>query len=272
MNVFDWVIGFRPAPSPASLGLLIVATLTLLASRWSGAQAEAQRQPEGSSPRQAEPVAILERRPGLPVLPTIEVPRDRQTVISRMVDASLSSREEQGTWVLDFAYKPLRIKTADLPGRGKRKIYYLYYRVINRSGAPRRFAPQFIMVNDKGEKFEASIVPEAVAAIQMREDATIPVLGRARTMGILPPSTKPDVDDAVYGVVTWDNWDQNADRFSIYIRGLSGGYQVIEAPSRGKRSVQQKSLKIDFIRQRGQRNIHQREIQLADPPHEWVYW
>ena len=27
-------------------------------------------------------------------------------------------------WVLDFAYKPLRVKTVDIPGKGRRQIYW----------------------------------------------------------------------------------------------------------------------------------------------------
>ena len=67
--------------------------------------------------------------------------------------------------------------------------------------------------------------------IQAREDATIPLLGAVNVMGMIPPSTKPDVDDAVYGVATWDKWDPKADRFSIYVRGLSDGYKESFRPS-----------------------------------------
>ena len=187
-----------------------------------------------------------------------------------MVDASLPHRAEPGIWVLDFAYKPLRIKTVEIPGRGKRQIHYLYYRVVNRTGAPRTFAPRFIMVNDKGEKFEANVVPQAIPAIQAREDPTIPILGGVEIMGILPASTKPDVDDAVYGVATWEEWDHKADHFRIYVRGLSGGDKAIPSPSGGKTSVKDKTLKIDLIRRADQHNINLREIELADPPHEWI--
>ena len=166
--------------------------------------------------------------------------------------------------VLDFAYKPLRVRTVDIPGKGRRAVHYLYFRVVNRTGAPRIFAPQFIMVNDKGERFEANVVPQAIPAIQFREDPTIPLLGGTAIKGILPSSTKPDVDDAVYGVATWDEWDNNADRIHIYVRGLSDGREEIPSPNRGKRLVKYRTLKIDFIREG--------KVQLADPPHEWVHW
>jgi hypothetical protein len=268
----DWTVGIRPVPSPRRLGLLAVLALILLSPRCSRAQVQSKGRPDPSPPQQGKPDLIPEDRPDFRVLRTILVPRDRQAFNYQMVDASLLPRDKQGIWVLDFSYKPLRIKTIDIPGKGRKQIYYLYYRVVNRTGAPRKFTPRFIMVNDKDEKFEDNVVPQAIPAIQAREDPSIPVLGGVNIMGILPPSSKPDADDAVYGVATWEKWDHNADRFSIYVRGLSDGYKEIPSPSGAKPSVKYKTLKLDFIRRGGNQNINRREIQLADPPHEWLYW
>ncbi len=55
---------------------------------------------------------------------------------------------------------------------------------------------------EEGEKYEENVVPQAIAAIQRREDPTIPALGGLNIKGILPPSTKPEVDEVVYGVAT----------------------------------------------------------------------
>ena len=122
----------------------------------------------------------------------------------QLVNAALIPRDKDGIWVLDFAFKPLRIKTVEIPGKGRKQIHYLYYKVTNRTGKPRMFVPEFIMVNELGQKFHDNVIPQAVPLIQAREDATIPLLGAVNVMGIIPPSTKPDVDDAVYGVATWD--------------------------------------------------------------------
>ena len=72
--------------------------------------------------------------------------------------------------MLDFRFKPLRIRTVEIPGKGRRQIYYLYYMVVNRTGKPRTFVPQFIMVNEKGERFEDQVISQA-----------IPLIRRART-------------------------------------------------------------------------------------------
>ncbi len=111
-----------------------------------------------------------------------------------------------------------------------------------------------------------------VPLVQAREDRTIPVLGAVNIMGVIPPSTKPDVDDAVYGVAVWDRWDPKADRFSIYVRGLSDGYKEVPAPSGGKPTVKYKTLRIDFIRRGDDRHLSEKENEFNDPPYEWVYW
>ncbi len=131
-------------------------------------------------------LAQPEKLPGPPEIPevklvpdlhTIPVPHDRTAFNVQMVNASLLPRDKEGIWVLDFAFKPLRIKTVDIPGKGRRQIHYLYYKVVNRTGKPRMFVPQFIMVNEAGQKFEDNVVPQAIPLIQTREDGNDPDSG-----------------------------------------------------------------------------------------------
>jgi len=205
-------------------------------------------------------------------LKTVPVPHDRPAFNVQMVDASLLPRDKQGIWVLDFKFKPLRIRTVDIPGKGRRQIHYLYYMVMNRTGKPRMFVPQFIMENEKKQRFEDEVIPQAVPIIQQREDPTIPLVGAVDIVGTIPPSTRPNVDDAVFGVACWDKWDPRSDRFSIYVRGLSDGFVEVPSESGGKPTARYKTLKIDFIRRGDEHNLNEKEIQLADPPYQWVYW
>jgi hypothetical protein len=261
---------FKPWMLAAALAVIVAAP------SWCRAQEEKTGQPP-ANPN----VPAAEALPGpdpipevklVPDLHTIPVPHDRVTYNVQMVDASLLPRDKEGIWVLDFAFKPLRIKTVEIPGKGRRQIHYLYYKVINRTGKTRMFVPQFVMVNEAGQKFEDNVVPQAIPFIQNREDPTIPVLGAVNIMGVIPPSTKPDVDDAVFGVATWEKWDPKSDRFSIYVRGLSDGYKESPNPSGGKPNVKYKTLRLDFIRRGDHHNLNEKEIELGDPPYEWVYW
>jgi hypothetical protein len=261
VTIASWRAQWQPARVVRSWLITAVATLVFASPSWCRAQGEPLPGPEPIPPAKL-----------VPDLHTVPVPHDRPVFNLQMVNASLLPRDKDGIWVLDFAFKSLRIKTVDIAGKGRQQIHYLYYKVINRTGKPRMFVPQFIMVNESGQKLEDNVVPEAIRHIQTREDATIPLLGAVNVMGMIPPSTKPDVDDAVFGVATWDHWDPRSDKFSIYVRGLSDGYKEFPATEGGKATVKYKTLRIDFIRRGDDRNLHEKEIQLADPAYEWVYW
>jgi hypothetical protein len=273
---------FRLAVIGKWAALPVVAGLTLSAAHWcmarpiqqnanppvqGGGQANKFHKPEDDARPKPVPPFNLDR-----TLKTVPVPRDRPAFNYQMVDASLLPRDKQGIWVLDFKFKPLRIRTVDIPGKGRRQVHYLYYMVVNRTGKPRMLVPQFVMVNEKGQKIEDEVVPQAIPIIQRREEPTIPLLGAVDIIGTIPPSTKPNVDDAVVGVACWENWDPKSDRYSIYVRGLSDGY--VEAPpaSGGKPTARYKTLRIDLVRRGDEHNLNEREIQLADPPYQWVYW
>jgi hypothetical protein len=252
--------------------LLVVTAIVLGSPAWRPAQGQGPPNPPAPDPRDL----VRPEKPTevtlVPELHTIPVPHDRTVFNVQMVNTALVPRDKEGIWVLDFAFKPLRIKTVDIAGKGRRQVHYLYYKVSNRTGKPRVFIPEFVMVNEADQKFVENTIPEAVPLIQAREDATIPLLSAINIMGTIPPSTKPDVDDAVFGVATWDKWDPKADRFSIFVRGLSDGYKEIPSPSSGKPTVKHKTLRIDFIRRGDDRNLSEKEIFLNDPPYEWVYW
>lgn len=272
---------FQPAIAGKWGAAAMAAGLTLAAAHWCMAR---QDQPTGQPPQapgQPNPYHKAEdddRPKQVPpfqlekTLKTIPVPKDRVLFNYQMVDAALLPRDKKGIWVLDFSCKPLRLRTVEVPGKGRRQVFYLYYKVVNRTGAPRMFAPQFVMVNEDQRRFEDEVVPEAVPVIRRREDESIPVLGAVDIIGMIPPSTKPTIDDAVFGVACWERWDPRADRFSIYVRGLSDGYVTVPAQGGGKPVAKYKTLRLDFIRHGDERNLNEKEIQFADPPYEWVYW
>ncbi len=194
----------------------------------------------------------------------------KQVFNERWIDASLLPGE-QGIWVLDFAFKPVRIITIEVPGKGRRQIHYLYYQVVNRTGKARMFVPQFSLVPDEGDRVEDAVIPKAVELIQNREDPLIKLHGAVNIMGVVPPSIKSGIDDAVFGVAVWDNVNPAADKFSVYVRGLSDGYKNVKGPD-DKLVTKYKTIRIDFIRRGDQFQLKEKEIQLLDPPYEWVYW
>jgi len=190
-----------------------------------------------------------------------------------VVDGSL----REGIWVLDFAFKPIRIQDVDIPGRGRRHVYYLYYRVVNRTGKPRMFVPQFTLITNPGKpnakRYEDRAIPQAIRVIQNREDPGIPLVGAVESTGILPPSNREGIDDALFGVALWEGIDPTADTFRVYVRGLSDGYNLIPPPSgSGQPLTQYKALQINCETPGNNAVRTEREIFLSEPPFEWVYY
>ncbi len=204
-------------------------------------------------------------------LPTVPVPRNAPAYNVKMVDASLLPRDKQGIWVLDFAFKSLRMYTVEIAGK-RRNVHYLYYRVVNRTGKPRDFVPQFTLVTDTNKRYEEAVIPKAIPLIKGREDPDRRVLGAVEIAGVIPPTKSATVDSAVFGVAMWDHVDPKADRLQIFVRGLSDGYQRVSDPSGGAAVTRYKTLRIDLIRRGDDRNLNEQEITLAEPPYEWIYW
>ena len=190
----------------------------------------------------------------------------------RWIDASVLPRDKKGIWVLDFAYRPLRIVTIE-DEKGRRDVHYMYYQIINRTGENRMFVPQFTLVTDTGKRYEDTVLPRAVDQIKLREDPTISKLhGAVDVMGMVPTSTRQGVEDAVFGVAIWDGVDPHADKLTIFVRGLSDGYRTDPGASEADKAVTRyKALKIDFIRRGDEHAPHEREIIPADPPYDWTY-
>jgi hypothetical protein len=256
------------------LALILVASGVPATRAQEAAEGQAPAEPAAAKDVKAEfpdpaPMPVLDLASSLHTTP---VKRGVRGYNVQMVDASLLPRDKAGIWVLDFAFKPVRILTVDLPGKGRRYLHYMYYRVVNRTGKPRMFVPQFTLVTDTGQRKEDTVIPQAVELIKSREDYSIPLLGAVNIMGMIPPSKKDLMDDAVYGVAVWEGVDPAADRFSVYVRGLSDGYQVVKPPGDAKPVTRYKTLRIDFIRRGDEHNLNEKEIQLLEPSHEWIYW
>lgn len=189
--------------------------------------------------------------------------------------ATVSRPLREGVWVLDFSYKPLRMRTLEIPGVGRRSILYLYYKIVNHTHKPRMLVPQFDLVTDDGKKYPDRVMHDDVLeVIQAREDPRRKLLGAVSVNGVIPPSERQGIDDTVFGVAIWvmDDTIRKADSLSIYVRGLSDGLKVTQPPDGGDRQVSYKTLRLDFSRPGDEHNANEREIRPKDPANEWIYY
>lgn len=177
-------------------------------------------------------------------------------------------------WVLDFKCKTPRLVTVDIPGRGRRLCWYLKYEVINNTKEPITFRPDFEWVTiDKPGIHRDQVLPIVEEAIRQIEDPTGYLdIKNSVTISKKPiPPSKPDAKPkAVHGVAIWDDVDADANRFSIFVTGLSNGWSLAEVPPDNKQIVRRKTLQLNFKRLGDKYYQHAGEIKFV-PPIEWVY-
>jgi hypothetical protein len=178
-------------------------------------------------------------------------------------------------WVLDFKFKDPRLIKAEVPGRGQKVCWYLWYQVINRTNEPRTFIPDFELVtHDRGTVHHDQVLPSVQEAIRMIEDPNNYLkIKNSVTIAAepIPPSRKDAVPKAVTGVAIWDDVDPDSNRYSIFVAGLSNGWALTDPiPPETRRTVRRKTLQLNFKRL-GDRYLQRSEEIRFVPPAQWIY-
>jgi hypothetical protein len=180
-------------------------------------------------------------------------------------------------WVLNFVFKdpPIRQITVDVPGKGRRVCHYLWYQVINFTGEPRTFIPEFtIKTQDKETVHVDQVLPKVQDAIRLIEDPTdYYKVKNSVTIAAepIPPSKKDAAPKKVTGVAIWDDLEPDTNRFSIFVSGLSNGWSVTD-PGPGEKDsvVRRKTLQLNFRRAGDPAVGKSLEIKFVAPA-EWKY-
>jgi hypothetical protein len=214
--------------------------------------------------------------------------------------ADKDTQRTVGLWTLDFKFKDLRTITVNIPGKGNRICWYLWYQVINYTGEPRTFIPQFELVtHDTRMNYPDQILPTAFEAIRKIEDPTNffklknSVTISAEPIPVSLPADKAD-PRPVTGVAIWIDpnelqpGDDEATRkrkdalrsdgkmladsshFSIFVAGLSNGFTKIDGDASDPRPiVMRKSLQLIFQRFGDKRLNRADAIRFKN--FEWTY-
>lgn len=181
-------------------------------------------------------------------------------------------QDKDDIWVLEFRFKDPRLITVDIPGRGRRLVWYMWYQVINNTGKPRTFIPDFELVTlDKPGVYADQVLPKAQEAISRLEDPTGHLdIKNSVTIASEPiPLSKPDAfPKTVTGVAMWDNVNPETTRFSIFVTGLSNGWSVVDGPD-NKEIIRRKTLQLNFKRVGDRLNPDSRDFKFVSS--EWVY-
>jgi hypothetical protein len=178
-------------------------------------------------------------------------------------------------WALEFHFKDPRLINVDVPGRGRKVCWYLWYEVINRTKEPRLFIPDFELVTlDKDTVHRDQILPKVQEAIRQVEDPLDHLkIKNSVTIAAEPiPVSKPDATPRpVTGVAIWDDVNPDTTRFSIFISGLSNGWALTDPiPPETEPVVRRKTLQLNFKRPGDRSTLDAREIQFMAPA-QWLY-
>src|SRR5262245_55274750 len=143
-------------------------------------------------------------------------------------------KDNSKIWVLEFKFKDPRLITVDIPGRGRKVCWYLWYQVINKTREAHPFIPDFELVTlDKQTIHHDQVLPKVQEAIAKQEDPTGYLnIKNSVTIAAEPmPGTKPDAaPKPVTGIAIWDDVNPETTRFSIFVSGLSNGWSLTDGP------------------------------------------
>jgi hypothetical protein len=215
-----------------------------------------------------------------------------QTFNEHEVRSQTSALDKPDVWTFDFRFKEPRLIQVSIPGRGPRILWYLWYQVINRTGEPRTFIPDFELVTlDHPGVFHDGEFPAAEELIRKREDSSgYQDIKNSVTIATQPiPPSKADSEAfprAVTGVAIWDGASADpkrrdtlekdladANRFTIFVSGLSNGWVQVDPLVQGKTDapiVRRKTLQLNFKRLGDRYYMDSREITFVAPA-EWIY-
>jgi hypothetical protein len=221
------------------------------------------------------PMSAFWRRPfslALVFLPALVVPFTLAQTTSfneREVRKETNVQDKEGIWVLDFRFKDPRLITVDIPGRGRKVVWYLWYQVVNNTNDSRTFIPEFELVtHDKPGVYHDQVLPRVQDAIRRVEDPTqLLDIKNSVTIASEPivPSKKDAYPRAVTGVAMWDDVNPDSNRYSIFVSGLSNGWSIDD-----NKVVRRKTLQLNFRRVGDRFLMDSREIRFV-PPAEWMY-
>lgn len=198
-------------------------------------------------------------------------------------------------WVLDFKFKDPRLIKVNIPGRGQRVCWYLWYQVINRTGEPRTFIPEFeLSTHDTNMVYKDQILPSAQEAISRIEDPTgYYNIKNSVTIAAeqIPPTLPNSAPKAITGVAIWIDPNEpgliedesskkskeklprlaESNRYSIFVSGLSNGWSLTDPiPPDTKPVVRRKTLQLTFRRLADKFSTRSEAIQFV-PPVQWIY-
>ncbi len=144
-------------------------------------------------------------------------------------------------WELDFRPGALRLFVDPTDGA---KYWYFTYKVVNRTGRDRMWAPRFEFFTDEGEiKVSGKSVPSRVT------DGIGTMLGNAllEDQNEILGDILVGEEHAKEGLVIWPAGTAETNEFSIFVTGVSGKVRKVADPKTGAPRAERWTLRFNYL-------------------------
>lgn len=159
---------------------------------------------------------------------------------------------------------PQAIAVTDLQGR-KQWYWYLPYKVINRTGEDRLFAPEFTIATEQGDIVQAGRgVPASVFNEIKKKLGNDLLESPAAVVGQFLQGP----DFAKEGVAIWPAFGHDIQSLTVFFSGLSGETQVVKNPGNGEDVLVSKTLMLKYSLPGDARNAGKQILVLTGE--KWV--
>ena len=172
---------------------------------------------------------------------------------------------------LTFDFKTPRMVELNVPGVGKRVVWYMCYWLSNYNKEAFSVYPEFLLMTNRNTLHHDEVMPEVQEAIRKIEDPSNRFnFQNSVTIGKNPiPVSKPDaLPRRVAGIAIWTDINEKAagtSKFRIFVSGLSNGWHIDDAGQ-----ISRKTLMLEFERRGDGSHIDSSEI-LYTGANKWIY-
>jgi len=154
------------------------------------------------------------------------------------------------SWQLDFTFHDPQRLIVKLPGDTRETtLWYMLYEVTNNTGQDVQFYPSFQLVTDTLRVVDggSDISPSVYDVIAARHKKEFPFLARpTQVTGLLLQGE----GNARSSVAVFTDFDRDADRFTVYVSGLSGELASVPNPAFDRRREDSEENMRSFILRR----------------------
>ena len=159
----------------------------------------------------------------------------------RRAPVTTSSSIPALNWQLEFQPGPLRLFVDPVDGT---KYWYFTYKVVNRTGRDRMWAPRFEFFTDEGEiKVSGKSVPTRVT------DEVATMLGNPllEDQNEILGDILVGEEHAKEGLVIWPAGPADTNEFSIFVTGVSGKVRKVADPKTGAPRAERWTLRFNYL-------------------------